>query len=93
MATTNTSMPNAGGANKSVPNMSVPNAEIHALDSVHQLKDLLLSDPGFTQSLRASASTDLASKLAAERGFTITPKALWRHRGTLASGGLPTWRG
>ena len=50
MATTNTSMPNAGGANKSVPNMSVPNAEIHALDSVHQLKDLLLSDPGFTQS-------------------------------------------
>ena len=31
--------------------------------------------------------------LAAEHGVEVSPEALWRHRGTLVSGGLPTWRG
>ena len=60
---------------------------------MHQLKELLLSDPTFAQALRATASTEAAAKLAAEHGVQVSPEALWRHRGTLASGGLPTWRG
>lgn len=30
---------------------------------------------------------------APDHGITVTPEALWRHRGTLLRGGLPTWRG
>jgi hypothetical protein len=60
--------------------------------ALHQLKELLLSDPTFAQALRATAS-EAAAKLAAEHGVQVSPEALWRHRGTLASGGLPTWRG
>lgn len=60
---------------------------------LHQLKDLLQSDPAFAQALRATASTEAAAQLAADHGLQVSPQALWRHRGTLASGGLPTWRG
>ena len=61
--------------------------------ALHQLKELLQSDPTFAQALRATASTEAAAQLAAEHGVQVSPEALWRHRGTLASGGLPTWRG
>jgi hypothetical protein len=61
--------------------------------ALHQLKELLQSDPAFAQALRATASTEAAAQLAAEHGVQVSPEALWRHRGTLASGGLPTWRG
>ena len=61
--------------------------------TLHQLKDLLQSDPAFAQALRATASTEAAAQLAADHGLQVSPEALWRHRGTLASGGLPTWRG
>jgi hypothetical protein len=61
--------------------------------ALHQLKDLLQGDPSFAQALRASGSTEAAAQLAAEHGVQVSPEALWRHRGTLISGGLPTWRG
>ena len=66
--------------------------------ALHQLKDLLQGDPAFAQALRATGSTEAAAQLAAaqlaaEHGVQVSPEALWRHRGTLASGGLPTWRG
>jgi hypothetical protein len=61
--------------------------------ALHQLKELLQSDPAFAQALCACASTEDAARLAAEHGVQVSPEALWRHRGTLVSGGLPTWRG
>ncbi len=60
---------------------------------MHQLKELLQRDPAFAQALRATESTEAAARLAAEQGIAVSPEALWRHRGTLVSGGLPTWRG
>jgi hypothetical protein len=88
MATMKSSMPDA-----ETLKMSMPNAEIPAVDSVQQLKDLLLHDASFAQALRSTDSTEAAARLAAERGVVVTPEALWRNRGTLVSGGLPTWRG
>lgn len=64
-----------------------------AAAALHQLKELLQSDPAFAQALRATASTEAAAQLASEHGVQVSPEALWRHRGTLVSGGLPTWRG
>jgi hypothetical protein len=61
--------------------------------ALHQLKELLQRDPAFAQALRATESTEAAARLAAEHGIAVSPEALWRHRGTLVSGGLPTWRG
>jgi hypothetical protein len=61
--------------------------------ALYQLKELLQRDPVFAQGLRTTASTEAGSRLAAEHGVLLTPEALWRHRGTLVSGGLPTWRG
>jgi hypothetical protein len=61
--------------------------------ALHQLKELLQSDPAFAQALCACESTEGAARLAAEHGIVVTPEALWRHRGTLVSGGMPTWRG
>jgi hypothetical protein len=61
--------------------------------ALHQLKELLQSDPAFAQALRATVSTEAAARLAAEHGIAVSPETLWRHRGTLASGGLLTWRG
>jgi hypothetical protein len=68
-------------------------AENPSAAALHQLKELLERDAAFAQSLGASASTEAAVKLAAEHGIVVTPEALWRHRGTLLSDGLPTWRG
>jgi hypothetical protein len=60
---------------------------------LHQLKELLQNDSAFAQALRATASTEAATQLASEHGVQVSPEALWRHRGTLIRGGLPTWRG
>lgn len=61
--------------------------------ALHQLKELLQRDHVFAQLLRATESTEAAARLAAEHGIAVSPEALWRHRGTLVSGGIPTWRG
>ena len=61
--------------------------------ALHQLKELLQGDPAFAQALCATGSTEAAAQLAAEHGVQVSPEALWRHRGTLVGGGLPTWRG
>jgi hypothetical protein len=50
-------------------------------------------DSALREAVQAAASTEAAAQLAAEHGVQVSPEALWRHRGTLASGGLPTWRG
>ncbi len=76
------------------------NRELTAPDTVNpsvaalQLLKLLVGrDPVFSQALRTTVSTEDAAKLLAEHGVTLSPAVLWRHRGTLVSGGLPTWRG
>jgi hypothetical protein len=68
-------------------------AENPSAAALHQLKELLERDSAFAQALGVTSSTEAAAKLAAEHDIVVTPEALWRHRGTLASGGLPTWRG
>jgi hypothetical protein len=68
-------------------------AENPSAAALHQLKELLERDSAFAQALGVTSSTESAAKLAAEHGVVVTPEALWRHRGTLANGGLPTWRG
>lgn len=73
--------------------LPAPKVEHPSAAALHQLKALLQSDPAFAQALRATESTEAAARLAAEHGVAVSPEALWRHRGTLVSGGLPTWRG
>lgn len=73
--------------------LPTPEVEHPSSAALHQLKVLLQSDPAFAQALRAAESTEAAARLAAEHGVQVSPEALWRHRGTLVSGGLPTWRG
>ncbi|MEB3320795.1 MAG: hypothetical protein VKI63_07645 [Cyanobium sp.] len=70
-----------------------PGVEHPSAAALHQLKALLQNDPAFAEALRVSGSTEAAAHLAAEHGVAVSPEALWRHRGTLLSGGLPTWRG
>ena len=72
---------------------STPAPTVPAADALHHLKDLLQHDPAFANDLRATDSTEEAARLAAEHGVAVTPAALWRNRGTLVGGGLPTWRG
>jgi hypothetical protein len=74
-------------------NLPAPEAENPSAAALHLLKELLQKDPAFAKTMRTTASTEAAAKLAAEHGIAVTPEALWRHRGTLANGGLPTWRG
>ena len=73
--------------------LPAPEAGNASAAALHELKELLQQDQAFAEALRATASTEAAAKLAAEHGIALTPEALWRHRGTLVSGGLPTWRG
>ena len=70
-----------------------PSAAVPSAEALHQLRDLLQHDPAFAKALGATDSTEAAAQLAAERGVAVTPEALWRNRGTLVRGGLPTWRG
>ena len=61
--------------------------------ALHDLKELARRDPAFTNALLATRSTQEAVELAATNHISVTPEALWRHRGTLMAGGMPTWRG
>ena len=63
--------------------------------ALHDLKEkeLVRRDPAFTNALLATRSTQEAVELAATNHISVTPEALWRHRGTLMAGGMPTWRG
>jgi hypothetical protein len=74
-------------------NLPTPGVDHPSSAALHQLKALLQGDPAFAQSLRDTVSTEAAAVLAAEHGVEVSPEALWRHRGTLVSGGMPTWRG
>jgi hypothetical protein len=74
-------------------NLPAPEAAHPSTAALHQLKELVEHDPVFAQALGATGSTEDAARLAAEHGIPVTPAALWRHRGMLVSGGLPTWRG
>ena len=74
-------------------NLRAPEATHPSTAALQQLKELVESDPVFAQALSATGSTEAAARLAAEHGVPVTPEALWRHRGMLVSGGMPTWRG
>lgn len=76
-----------------VEKSSENSSENSSAAALHQLKELLQADRAFAQALSTTASTEAAARLAAEHGIQVSPEALWRHRGTLVSGGLPTWRG
>ena len=75
----------------------VPSTASHlatsSAEALHQIKELARRDPSFAADLLATASTQEAMQLACRRGINVSPEALWRHRGTLLPGGLPTWRG
>jgi hypothetical protein len=62
-------------------------------DELHHLKEMLRNDSTFAEALRSTGTTEEAAHLAREHGIAVTPEALWRNRGTLESGGMPTWRG
>lgn len=62
-------------------------------DELHHLKEMLRNDSIFAEALRSTETTEQAAHLAWEHGIAVTPEALWRNRGTLESGGMPTWRG
>jgi hypothetical protein len=66
---------------------------VSASEELHTLRQLLHDDPAFAEALRSASSTEDASRLVCEHGLDLTPEALWRNRGTLLSGGAPTWRG
>lgn len=61
--------------------------------ALHEIKTLAQRDESFAHALKASRTTQEAVHVARRRGIAVTPEALWRHRGTLMAGGVPTWRG
>jgi len=65
----------------------------NATEALHGVKELARRDPEFAAALRASDSPQNAADLAQRHGINVSAAALWRQRGTLAHGGLPTWRG
>jgi xanthine/CO dehydrogenase XdhC/CoxF family maturation factor len=65
----------------------------NATEALHRVRDLVVSDPDFEAAFRASDTTQAAAALAHGHGIDVSAEALWRHRGMLARGGLPTWRG
>jgi hypothetical protein len=75
-----------------VPTTTVPTVPA-VMEALHQLKEIAQRDPDFATALMATGSTEEAAHLAQAHGITLSPEALWRHRGTLMTGGLPTWRG
>ncbi len=64
-----------------------------ATEALHWVKELARRDPEFAAALSASDSPQKAADLAQRHGIDVSAAALWRQRGTLAHGGLPTWRG
>ena len=73
----------------------LPTPKVGLLSSVvlNVLNNFVLHYLEFDHALQATTSTAAAARLAAAHGIPVMPEALWRHRGTLVSGGLPTWRG
>ncbi|MCP9932468.1 hypothetical protein KBZ08_00915 [Cyanobium sp. Candia 9D4] len=65
----------------------------NATEALHLVKELARRDPQFAAALSASDSPQAAADLAQHHGIEVSAAALWRHRGTLVHGGLPTWRG
>jgi hypothetical protein len=63
------------------------------VDGLQLLKQLAQQKPALATALRSTVSTQEAAALASEYGVAVTPEALWRNRGTLVEGGIPTWRG
>jgi len=61
--------------------------------SLQEIKTLAQRDEAFAHALKACASTQEAAHVARRRGIRVSPEALWRHRGALLAGGVPTWRG
>lgn len=72
------------------PNSPPP---VSSTDELFHLKQALLNDPDFAAALRCTETTEEAAQLICDHGIDVTPEALWRNRGTLESGGRPTWRG
>jgi hypothetical protein len=70
-----------------------PKAYPNATEALHRVRELARHDPAFAEAFRASDTPQKASDLAHRYGIDVSPAALWRNRGTLAHGGLPTWRG
>jgi hypothetical protein len=66
---------------------------VNAAEALHRVRELALRDSEFAAALRTSDSPQAAADLAHRHGIEVTAEALWRQRGTLAHGGLPTWRG
>ena len=66
---------------------------VSMFDELHHLREILRIDSAFAEALCSTETTTEAAQLAWEHGITVTPEALWRNRGTLASGAMPTWRG
>jgi hypothetical protein len=69
------------------------NVHVNATEALHRVKELARRDPDFAAALRTSDSPQAAADLAQHHGIEVSAAALWRHRGTLVHGGLPTWRG
>jgi hypothetical protein len=68
-------------------------AALSATDELYHLKQLLEENADFAEALRNTGTTEEAARLVCEHGLDVTPEMLWRNRGTLESGGRPTWRG
>ena len=66
---------------------------VSSSEELHRLRQMLQGDPALAQALRSINTTEDAGRLVSEHGLAVTPEALWRNRGTLISGGRPTWRG
>jgi len=73
--------------------MATLESQAASSEALHELKSLAEIDRAFARALRHTASTEDAAKLALRYGIEVSPEALWRNRGMLTSGGLPTWRG
>lgn len=76
-----------------IPRTDAAHPHANATEALHRVKELALRDPEFAAALRASDSPQHAADLAQRHGIDVSAAALWRHRGTLAHGGMPTWRG
>ncbi|KEF41994.1 MAG: hypothetical protein ER33_08335 [Cyanobium sp. CACIAM 14] len=68
-------------------------ARTNLSEALHRVRDLARSDQAFAKAFRMSDTPQRAAALARRYGIEVSPEALWRNRGTLAHGGLPTWRG
>jgi hypothetical protein len=73
--------------------MATLESQAASSEALHELKSLAEIDRAFARALSHTASTEDAAKLALRYGIEVSPEALWRNRGMLTSGGLPTWRG